>query len=64
MVLGSRGINQIPRIHRVPYLPLLKEDYSNGANVLYMEKAHRIGHEGATESLHRSRQEIWITGGR
>jgi hypothetical protein len=31
---------------------------------LYIEKAHRKGHEGTISTLHRARKEVWVIGGR
>jgi hypothetical protein len=52
------GSNQITKIYKIAYIPLLNE--SHPLDKLYVEKAHRVGHEGGMASLHRSCQEVWV----
>ncbi len=47
IVLRSRGVKQIFKIYRVPYLPQLNKDHLWAK--MYKEKAHRKGHQ---ELLH------------
>ncbi len=56
IVLGSRGSNQVLKIYRVKYLPLLNRESPSGK--IYMEEAHKEGQKEATSTLHRLRQEV------
>ncbi len=61
-VIGTRGRNQIKGIYGQVNLPVLAKDHK--LSELYVQAAHKEGHEGAITTLHRSRRRVWIINSR
>jgi hypothetical protein len=62
ITIGSRAANQIEQVYGMKTLLLLQATHPKAD--LYMKKAYEKGHEGAVSTLHRTRKEAWIIGGR
>jgi hypothetical protein len=60
--VGSRTSNQIAGIYQKGELPVLQRTHPLAT--LYMQDAHKKGHEGILTKLHRSRKSVWIIHGR
>jgi hypothetical protein len=60
--VGSRAVKQVAQVYGMKTLHLLQSTHPMAA--LYMKKPHEKGPEGAISTLHRSRKEEWIIGGR
>jgi hypothetical protein len=62
IAVGSRAANQVPQMFGTEALSVLQGSHPLAR--LYVEKAHRKGHDGTIYTLHRSRREVWIIGER
>ncbi len=61
IVIGTRGRNQIQGVFGQTDLPVLTKDHK--LSELYVQAAHKMGHEGVITTLHRSRRRMWIING-
>ncbi len=61
-VIGTWGRNQTQGMYGQTNLPVLAKDHK--LSELYIQAAHKEGHEGVITTLHRSRRRVWIINGR
>jgi hypothetical protein len=60
--VGSRACNQILQVNRTVAFLILHSIHLLAK--LYLDKAHRVGHEGTISLPHRSRNKVWVIRGR